>query len=148
MIDPENLEKVKGALIPMIQSHHFSLIPSGSEIGGNRIFIRYNNNQVQECLIKILNLDLVRNIKIPKSEFNNQIKSDQWIILGLIIEQSDPVFYMIPMPAFRHPNNWLIDNSQPERLNHFDNWEIKVFVKMMPELNPYRLESILPGLKS
>ena len=115
---------------------------------GNRILIKSANGQEHECLTRFLDLDQARSIQILKSEFDYKIKENRWIILGLFMEAMDLVFYMIPLKVFKTPNNYFIDNEQPTRWSHMSNWEIKIYLKAIPELSKYSLINSLDSLKS
>src|SRR4030095_2042935 len=142
---PENFNGIRESLIQVFEKYNCQII-KGSEIGGNFISFKTGSGAVHKGLIQILNLDSGRSIKINKSAFDNEIKPNSWVILVLIMDQMKPVYYMIPMKVFESPNDYFIDNRQPERLSHMSNWEIKVYLRMIPQLNEYLLESVLTCL--
>lgn len=63
------------------------------------------------------------------------------------MKEMEPVLYLIPSNQLAKPDDYFfIDNEQSEHFSHLSNWEIKVFVKGMPELSKFALNNIVGQL--
>ena len=144
--ESREFDAVRNALIQVMEKQSFRIVAENC-VGDNFVCFEAGNRVVHKCLVQILNLDNQRSIKINKSVYDFKIRTNNWIALVLIIDQMSPVFYMIPMQVFEHPNEYFIDNQQPERFSHLSNWEIKIYVRMIDRLNEYLISLVLPRLK-
>lgn len=140
-------EELENELINLIREQNILIEKMENEERGKRLFLKSGNSNTEECVVRFLNLDETRNVKILKSDFNNQIEPNRWIILGLISDHKPLNFYMIPITVFDNPTNWFIVNDQPPRLSHLSNWEIKIYLQAIPYLEPHLLISTLAGIK-
>ncbi len=93
-----------------------------------------------------INLEKDLSVKIPKKVLGEP-KDNLWIALVLFMKEIEPVLYLIPSNQLAQPDDYIfIDNEQGARLKHLSNWEIKVFVKDIPELSKFALDNIVGQL--
>ncbi|PHQ85492.1 MAG: hypothetical protein COB65_02985 [Thalassobium sp.] len=95
---------------------------------------------------EIVNLEKDRSVKISKSVLGEP-KNNLWIALVLFMKEMEPVLYLIPLNQLAKPDDYIfIDNEQSEHFSHLSNWEIKVFVKGIPELSKFALNNLVGQL--
>ena len=93
-----------------------------------------------------INLEKDLSVKIPK-EVLGEPKDNLWIALVLFLKKMEPVLYLIPSKQLAQPDDYIfIDNEQGARFKHLSNWEIKVFVKGIPELSKFALLNMIDKL--
>jgi len=135
------------SIIKLLDEHNFWVHKFRAEKNGNRVFIKSEKGRVQECLVRRLDLDQTNSLKTLKSDFDYKITANRWIIVELVMEKVNPLFFMVPLTVFNSPTNWFIDNEQPSKLhNHMSNWEIKIYQKALPEMSGYLMEKSLKNL--
>lgn len=89
-----------------------------------------------------------KKVKILKSDWNYVIPVDLYIALIILIEGMEPAVYLIPSDLFVNPDNFIFfDYKQPELLNHFSNWEIKVFGKGIEKLSEFGFRKVIKTMK-
>ncbi|MCF6359216.1 MAG: hypothetical protein L3J29_00455 [Cyclobacteriaceae bacterium] len=117
---------------------------SGRE--GVDFIIKTDTGNYHELYLQTVNLDKERSAKISKEELGEP-KDNLWIALVLFMEDMEPVFHLIPSKVLLIPDDYIFfDNEQGERFKHLSNWEIKVFVRAIPELSKYSFANMLPQL--
>jgi hypothetical protein len=125
-----------------------SLEVSKSESGreGVDFIIKTKSGNYHELYLQPINLETERSVKISK-EVLGEPKDNLWVALVLFMKDIEPVLYLIPSTQLAKPDNYIfIDNDQGERFKQLSNWEIKVFVKAIPELSKFALSNMLPLL--
>jgi len=93
-------------------------------------------------LIRLLDLDKAHSLKMPKSDFDYELRSNLWIFLVLYMHDMQPFCYLVPSTAFTMSSNLFVDNEQPPAFRYLSNWEIKVFRNGIAELSHYELDSV------
>lgn len=132
--------------IGRLKALNFTILNQDKFIDKN-LLIR-NEKGVQYNLgIYTLNLNKALSIKILKSDFEGELNQDSFIVLKLIMEKMDPVYYLIPLTVFLTPNHIFINNEQPEKFSFMSNWEIKVFQRGLEELSKYTFEKMIDKLR-
>ena len=64
------------------------------------------------------------------------------------MKKIEHMLYLIPSNQLAKPDDSIfIDNEQSEHFSYLSNWEIKVFVKGIPELSKFSLPNSLKLLK-
>lgn len=117
---------------------------SGRE--GVDFIIKTNAGNYHELYLQTVNLEKDRSVKISKSVLGEP-KDNLWIALVLFMKEMEPVLYLIPSNQLAKPDDYIfIDNNQSEHFSHLSNWEIKVFVKGIPELSKFALNNIVGQL--
>lgn len=117
---------------------------SGRE--GVDFIIKTNAGNYHELYLQTVNLEKDRSIKISKSVLGEP-KDNLWVALVLFMKEMEPVLYLIPSNQLAKPDDYIfIDNEQSEHFSHLANWEIKVFVKGIPELSKFALNNIVGQL--
>lgn len=103
------------------------------------------NNQKQELLLKTINLDTERSIKVPKIELGN-LKENLWLVIILILENEPRGLYVINRKTVSKPDNYIfIDNET--RYETLSNYEIKIFRSAFKELSKYSIENMIKSIK-
>lgn len=96
--------------------------------------------------MQILKLDKQRSIKNPKQQLGEP-KDNLWIALVLFMEGKELGLFLIPSNTLLAPDDYIFkDNTQSEMFAHYANWEIKVFIKAIPELSKFTLDNMLQSL--
>jgi hypothetical protein len=117
---------------------------SGSD--GIDFIIKTNSGKYHELYLQSVNLEKDRSVKISKSVLGKP-KDNLWVALVLFMKEMEPVLYLIPSKQFEKPDDYIfIDNEQSECFSHLSNFEIKVFVKGIPELSKFALDNIVKQL--
>ena len=117
---------------------------SGRE--GIDFIIKTNTGNYHELYLQTVNLEKDRSVKITKSILGNP-KDNLWIALVLFMKEIEPILYLIPSTQLEKPDDYIfIDNEQSERFKHLSNWEIKVFVKGIPELSKFTIDNMVKQL--
>ena len=117
---------------------------SGRE--GVDFIIKTEAGNYHELYLQSINLEKDLSVKIPK-EVLGEPKDNLWVALVLFMKKMDPVLYLIPSKQLAQPDGYIfIDNEQGARFKHLSNWEIKVFVKGIPELSKFALDNIVGQL--
>ena len=113
---------------------------------GVDFIVKTNNGNTHELYLQALELDKQREIKINKLQLGEP-KDNLWIALVLLMEDIEPVLYLIPTNQLAKADGYIfLDNKQGERLSHLSSWEIKVFTKAIPELSKFALNNIVDQL--
>lgn len=117
---------------------------SGSD--GIDFIVKSNSGNYHQLYLQAVNLEKDRSVKISKSILGEP-KDNLWIALVLFMKEMEPVLYLIPSKQLEKPDDYIfIDNEQSERFSHLSNFEIKVFVKGIPELSKFALDNIIKQL--
>ena len=67
--------------------------------------------------------------------------------IGVVYEGNGACVILIPSNQLAKPDDYIfIDNEQSEHFSHLSNWEIKVFVKGIPELSKFALNNVVGQL--
>ncbi|PKG43876.1 hypothetical protein [Psychroflexus sp. MES1-P1E] len=117
---------------------------SGRE--GVEFIIKTDTGNYHELYLQTINLEKDRSIKISKSVLGEP-KDNLWVALVLFMKEMEPVLYLIPSNQLAKPDDYIFfDNNQSERFSYLSNWEIKVFVKGIPEFSKFALNNIVGQL--
>ena len=116
--------------------------PFPADVSGNAHSFADADGRQCHIIIRTLNLDKERNVSINQREFDYVLHPDQWILLAVYMNDTEPTFYLIPGVVFATPDNVFVNNEQPPALRHFSTWEVKVFARGLEELNRYELDSV------
>lgn len=115
---------------------------------GVDLIIKTKQGSYHEISIQALNLEgSERSIKIPKSNWDYELRDNLWVALVLFMKDMEPAFYLIPSIIWENPNQIFIDNDQGERHKHLSNWEIKLFTKAIQELRKYGFHDMVQELQ-
>ncbi len=148
MMHPQHISNAaKTQLLESLQKQNCKVLTEKTEQNGTRFTIVTAKGREHEILLRLLNLDKDRSLKIPKSDFNYELRDNLWVLLVLYMYDMEPFSYLIPSLVFATPNQIFIDNEQLPRFRHFSNWEIKVFRKGIEELSKYALETMIKDLR-
>lgn len=134
-------------LLIILIKNNCEVIAKIDEQSGKRLIIKTTSGIQHNIIIRFLNLDESRSLKIPKSDFNYELRENLWVLLLLYMKDMEPFSYLIPSKVFHAPNTMFIDNEQPAMFSHLSNWEIKVFRKGIEELSKYAFETIINDLR-
>lgn len=121
-----------------------SVFTNDSAERGVDFIVKTGSGNYHDLSLQVVNLEKDRSVKIPKSDWNHELRDNLWIALVLLMKEVEPALYVIPSNVFKNPDDYIfVDNNQSEKFSHLSNWEIKVFIKAIPELQKYSLKNIL-----
>jgi hypothetical protein len=124
----------------------FEVFQNESGREGVDFIIKTNAGNYHELYLQTVNLEKDRSVKISKSVLGEP-KDNLWVALVLFMKEIETVLYLIPSNQLAEPDDYIfIDNNQSEHFSHLSNWEIKVFVKGIPELSKFALNNIVGQL--
>jgi hypothetical protein len=124
----------------------FEVFQNESGREGVDFIIKTNAGNYHELYLQTVNLEKDRSVKISKSVLGEP-KDNLWVALVLFMKEIETVLYLIPSNQLAEPDDYIfIDNNQSEHFSHLSNWEIKVFVKGIPELSKFALKNIVGQL--
>ena len=113
---------------------------------GVDFIIKTNTGNYHELYLQPIDRDKDLSVKILKQNLGEP-KDNFWIALVLFMEEIEPVLYLIPTMKLTNPDNHIfIDNDLGENFKYLSNWEIKVFIKAMPELSKFALSNMVSQL--
>ena len=113
-----------------------------NESGREALFsVQTSTGKTHAIYLQTINLNRVRNIKIPKLELGEP-RDNLWVALVLQLKDMEQKIFLIPSKALATPDNYIfIDNDMgQERFEHLSNWEIKVFARGMEKLSEYAFD--------
>lgn len=99
-----------------------------------------------ELYLQTIKIEEKQNVSILKSALGEP-KDNLWIALVLLIDDIEPVLYLIPSNQLAKPDDYIfLESTQGERLSHFSSWQIKVFPNGMDKLNEYQFVNQVKNL--
>lgn len=117
---------------------------------GVDFIIKTNTGNYHELYLQTVNLEKDRSVRISKDVLLGEPKDNLWVALVLFMKEMDPcvISYTIKSSnQLAKPDDYIfIENNQSEHFSHLSNWEIKVFVKGIPELSKFALNNIVGQL--
>ncbi len=108
-------------LLSKLKQQNCEVITQVDEPNGKRVVIKTSSGQQHNIIIRFLNLDKARSIKIPRSDFQYELCENLWVLLVLYMKYMEPFSYLIPSKAFETPNDIFVDNEQPAMFQHLSN---------------------------
>lgn len=104
---------------------------------GVDFIFKTKSGNYHELYLQTIKIEEKRSVSILKSALGVP-RDNFWIALVLLMEDIEPVLYLIPSNQLAKPDGYIfLDNSQGERLSHLSSWEIKVFTNGMEKLSEY-----------
>jgi hypothetical protein len=98
--------------------------------------------------LQSIDLDTIqRSIKISKQDLG-ELKDNLFIALVLIMEKLPKVVYLIPSKDLTQSNSNIFIDNEVSLMPSLSNWEIKIFRKVIRELEKYALKNMIDKLKS
>lgn len=126
---------------------HLEVFQNESANKGIEFIVKNRLGDYHEIYLQPINLEKDRSVKIPKPDLG-ELKDSLWIALVLLMQETEPVLYLIPSTIFENPDNYIFfENEQGEQFSYLSNWEIKVFTKAIPELSKYELANMKQKLQ-
>ena len=114
---------------------------------GVDFLLKTKGGNYYDISLQVVNLEKERSIKIPKTEIGFELRDKHFIALVLFLKEMEPTVYLIPVKIFETPNTIFIDNEQDKRFKHLSNWEIKIYMRGIPELSKFAFNSMIEQLK-
>jgi len=113
-----------------------------------KLVVKAESGAKTAIFIQGFNREKAQSIKIHTREFNHEFRPDVWIALVVVLEDMEPVDYLIPTTVFQNPDEYLFyHHDLSDRHDHFSNVEIKVFANGAAKLREYAFAYQVENLK-
>ncbi|MBC9798089.1 hypothetical protein [Sinomicrobium weinanense] len=139
MIPTDN--DIQNFMLAETEAAKFVVTPNGNGREGTDYILKTEKGNLYNLYLCSINLDIERDIKIPKHTLGD-LKDDLWIALVVLLKETPTILYLIPSRIFETPDNRIFFDNEITVMPNLSNWHIKVFTNAIKELSQYEIQNI------
>ncbi|SRX56206.1 hypothetical protein [Aequorivita sp. CIP111184] len=127
-------------VINELEKIKLTITPDKSRVVGLDYIITAPTGKIIQLHLRYINLDSDRKIKIQKQDLGN-ITANQYLGLVLVNENKPILLYAFPSEIISNPDGKIFFSNDVKLLPYLSNWEIKIFIAIIPELAKYEVSN-------